>query len=173
MYKSDDGSWVCSSCSYGSRSITSVKEHVESKHLAPQQYLCSVCNYSCPTRKALKMHIFRNKHWNNFLALNDIIKSKMLRSEDGMFGCSDCDYSTKYSTTMQNHIESKHLSTSGFYCKYCQKFCPTRRGWISVYINFYWLRLTLKVNGYESNQGYYLTPNRNSLKSHVAKNHRF
>ena len=45
-----------------------------------------------------------------------------------MFGCSECDYRTKYSTTIQNHIESKHISTSGFYCKYCQRFCPTREG---------------------------------------------
>merc|ERR1712029_1213018 len=59
-------------------------------------------------------------------ALNDLIKSKMFRSEDGTFGCCECDYSTKYNTTMQNHIESKHLSTSGFHCSYCQKFCPTR-----------------------------------------------
>ena len=130
MYKSDDGSWACSSCSYVSKRITSVKEHVESKHIAPQQYICHVCNYSCPTRKALKMHIFRNKHWTNFPALNDLIKSKMFRSEDGTFGCCECDYSTKYNTTMQNHIESKHLSTSGFHCSYCQKFCPTRKGWI-------------------------------------------
>ena len=61
-------------------------------------------------------------------ALDDIIKSKMLRHHDGMYGCSECDYSTKYYTTIQNHIEYKHLSTSGFYCKYCEKFCPTRKG---------------------------------------------
>jgi len=59
-------------------------------------------------------------------ALDSAIKLKMIRRMDGSFGCTDCDYVTKYSTTCQNHIESKHLSTSGFVCRYCNKFCPTR-----------------------------------------------
>ena len=48
-----------------------------------------------------------------FAALDNAIKSKMVRRSDGSFGCTDCDYVTKYNTTCQNHIESKHLSTSG------------------------------------------------------------
>jgi len=59
-------------------------------------------------------------------ALDSAIKLKMVRRQDGSFGCTDCDYVTKYNTTCQNHIESKHLSTSGFLCQYCNKFCPTR-----------------------------------------------
>jgi len=61
-----------------------------------------------------------------FEALDSAIKAKMVRRQDGSFGCTDCDYVTKYNTTCQNHIESKHLSTSGFFCQFCEKFCPTR-----------------------------------------------
>jgi len=58
--------------------------------------------------------------------LDSAIKLKMVRRLDGCYGCTDCDYVTKYNTTCQNHIESKHLSTSGFTCQFCGKFCPTR-----------------------------------------------
>ena len=42
-------------------------------------------------------------------ALDNAIKSKMVRRPDGSFGFTDCDYVAKYNTTCQNHIESKHL----------------------------------------------------------------
>jgi len=58
--------------------------------------------------------------------LNVNIKERMVRNSDGTYQCTLCDYSTKYNTTCQNHIEAKHLATSGFYCQYCNKFCPTR-----------------------------------------------
>ena len=61
-----------------------------------------------------------------FAALDNAIKSKMVRRSDGSFGCTDCDYVTKYNTTCQNHIESKHLSTSGVSVNIVKKFCPTR-----------------------------------------------
>jgi len=64
MYKDDNGKWVCNNCNYISYSSTSVREHVESKHIESQNYPCNICGHICPTRKALKMHIFRNKHYS-------------------------------------------------------------------------------------------------------------
>ena len=64
MYKDENGKWVCNNCSYISYSSTSVREHVESKHIESQNYPCNICGHVCPTRKALKMHIFRNKHYS-------------------------------------------------------------------------------------------------------------
>ena len=61
-----------------------------------------------------------------FAALDEKIKPMMIRRQDGLYGCSKCNYVTKYGTTCQNHIESKHMSTSGFICPHCEKFCPTR-----------------------------------------------
>ena len=54
------------------------------------------------------------------------IKSKMVRGVQGLWQCTDCDYKTKYSTTLTRHVEAKHLETSGFQCTICQQFCPTR-----------------------------------------------
>lgn len=62
MDKNSEGVWACSTCEYSSSSKNSVKEHVESRHVETQSYPCNICGYVCPTRKALKMHIFRNKH---------------------------------------------------------------------------------------------------------------
>jgi hypothetical protein len=58
--------------------------------------------------------------------LVEAIKSKVVRLGGRLYGCSDCDYTTSYSSTIGNHIEAKHLSTQGFICTFCQKFCPTR-----------------------------------------------
>ena len=58
-------------------------------------------------------------------ALNAAIKDKMSRGGDGVWYCNDCDYSTKYVTTLRNHIESKHLNSGGFQCPYCSNVCPT------------------------------------------------
>ena len=64
MYKDENGKWVCNNCNYISYSSTSVREHVESRHIESQNYPCNICGHICPTRKALKMHIFRNKHYS-------------------------------------------------------------------------------------------------------------
>ena len=62
----------------------------------------------------------------HFSELINSINLKMVRRPDGSFSCTDCEYVTKYRTTCQNHIESKHIITSGFTCQFCEKFCPTR-----------------------------------------------
>ena len=59
------------------------------------------------------------------------IKGKMTRGSDGLWYCSECDYKTKYSTTLTRHIEAKHLQTSGFECSICAQFCPTRNSLMS------------------------------------------
>ena len=55
----------------------------------------------------------------------------MVRLEDGQHGCSDCDYTTKYSTTLARHIEAKHVTTPGFQCNICQQYCPTSNSLMS------------------------------------------
>ena len=50
----------------------------------------------------------------------------MYKDEAGFYHCSDCDFRTKYSGTCQRHIESKHISSSGYSCQFCQTVCPTK-----------------------------------------------
>jgi len=57
--------------------------------------------------------------------VEQIIRSKMTKQE-GLWFCTDCDYSTKKSSNLYEHIESRHCPTSGYTCVVCAKFCPTR-----------------------------------------------
>ena len=74
MYKDEAGTWRCSSCDYCSKSSTSVSEHIESKHIQGPGFACDICQHVCPTRKALKMHIFRGKHywWEEKIEIHNI-----------------------------------------------------------------------------------------------------
>ena len=63
LFKNEAGDWCCASCDYSSKSSSSVREHVESRHVSSQGFPCLTCAHVCPTRKALKMHMFRGKHY--------------------------------------------------------------------------------------------------------------
>merc|ERR1712059_77293 len=54
-----------------------------------------------------------------------LIRSKMVKSE-GMWQCTECQYSTKKSSNLFEHIESRHCPSQGYTCAICNKFCPTR-----------------------------------------------
>jgi len=64
--------------------------------------------------------------------LGDLITSKMIRIEsvDAKQGykwqCSDCDYSSPYTTSVKRHIESKHVGSVFYECEICQHRVPTK-----------------------------------------------
>ena len=67
--------------------------------------------------------------WDNgdgFAGLDDIIKSKIIMDGSGSFQCCECNYASTNSRNVINHIESKHVTTTGVQCDVCQKICPTR-----------------------------------------------
>jgi len=57
--------------------------------------------------------------------VDQIIRSKMTK-HDGIWMCTDCDYTTKKSSNLYEHIESRHCTSAGYTCEICAKFCPTR-----------------------------------------------
>ena len=60
-----------------------------------------------------------------YLELNEVINGQMVR--DGAFYvCQVCGYRSNKSSNCQSHIESKHVSSSGFNCTLCGLFCPNR-----------------------------------------------
>jgi hypothetical protein len=63
-HRVEAGGYSCSSCAYQSINQTVMREHVESRHVLTPGFPCPHCHHVCPTRKALKMHIFRAKHNN-------------------------------------------------------------------------------------------------------------
>ena len=59
MIKHSDGGYSCCVCNYFSLHSSTLKCHIESKHLQTTGYFCQICNKFCPTRNALKCHKYR------------------------------------------------------------------------------------------------------------------
>jgi len=64
LFDSLDGKtiWQCAQCHYSSKQRYTVREHVET-HISGFSHRCTLCDKSCNTRNALKVHISR-KHSN-------------------------------------------------------------------------------------------------------------
>jgi len=58
--------------------------------------------------------------------LDVLISSKMVRGENGEYMCLECPYTNKTRQRLTYHIESKHVSSPGHICDFCQKMCPTK-----------------------------------------------
>ena len=43
--------------------------------------------------------------------------------------CTDCDFKSQISTNVRNHIESKHVTSLGYTCPLCSKFCSSKNAW--------------------------------------------
>jgi len=52
--------WQCLECPYNSKNNHNVFEHVEAKHVKHHGYFCVICNKTCPTKSAFRMHNKRN-----------------------------------------------------------------------------------------------------------------
>ena len=63
LYRGANGSYGCNFCEYINNNRYNVKTHIETNH-APNSLktsLCTICDYMCPSRSALRMHL-KNKH---------------------------------------------------------------------------------------------------------------
>ena len=58
--------------------------------------------------------------------MDTLINSKVQKIDDGIFGCTDCDYQAKQRHHVRIHIESKHIDSGGYTCLVCMKRVPTR-----------------------------------------------
>ena len=59
--RNPDGLWQCLYCQFSSLHKHHVKNHCEAKHISSGGVVCLNCGVTCPTRKALAMHMSR-KH---------------------------------------------------------------------------------------------------------------
>ena len=48
--------WQCTVCGYSSKRKYHVSEHIKSKHIRHQGYNCELCDKTCSTPSALRMH---------------------------------------------------------------------------------------------------------------------
>ena len=55
-----------------------------------------------------------------------MVRSHMTKRDDGAWHCQLCDYSSKYTTRVQDHIEAQHFQSDGYQCHICQKYCEAQ-----------------------------------------------
>ena len=60
------------------------------------------------------------------LCVDREMRDKMWKTQEGLWQCSDCNYTSQQPTNMRNHIEVHHMTSQGYYCQHCDKFCRTK-----------------------------------------------
>ena len=70
------------------------------------------------------------------------IKRRIVSLGNGWYRCTDCIYESKYKSTMNRHVESKHLVTPGVVCDLCLHICPTSNALISHKYRFHASKLS-------------------------------
>ena len=96
---------VCKDCNRRFKA-SYLKSHMQFFHSGEQRtkYPCNLCAHQATTKGCLKRHV-KNVHQNN---LKDILK------------CTECDFTTKYKTSLNTHIQVKHTSVKKYYeCDLC------------------------------------------------------
>jgi len=58
--------------------------------------------------------------------LDILIGDNMQKDESGLWFCLQCSFSSRKSSNVKTHIESKHVNSGGFQCTVCPHVCPTR-----------------------------------------------
>ena len=56
------GGWQCTECPMNSKYTTTVKRHIESKHLSHVNHYCSICEVSFTTSDKLNRHVKNSHH---------------------------------------------------------------------------------------------------------------
>ena len=61
---------------------------------------------------------------DEFSVIKQDVQSRMVK-ESGVWSCTDCDYTSSNKGHLFNHIETKHVNSSGYFCSVCNKFCAS------------------------------------------------
>ena len=67
-----------------------------------------------------------HKHITIFLGLDTLIEDNMQKDSTGTWFCLQCSFSSRKSSNVRTHVESKHVKSGGFQCLVCSYICPTR-----------------------------------------------
>jgi len=60
--------------------------------------------------------------------LNAEIAKQMAKNGE-VWQCLSCMWTTKYKTRLWEHVEAKHVTSHGYNCPYCSKFCSSKNAW--------------------------------------------
>ena len=58
---------------------------------------------------------------------NEITKQMAKNGE--FWQCLSCLWTTKYKTRLWEHVEAKHVTSHGYNCPFCSKFCSSKNAW--------------------------------------------
>ena len=54
---------------------------------------------------------------------------KQMVKNGEVWQCLSCMWTTKYKTRLWEHIEAKHVTSQGYNCPFCSKFCSSKNAW--------------------------------------------
>ena len=60
--------------------------------------------------------------------LNAEIAKQMAKNGE-VWQCLSCMWTTKYKTRLWEHVEAKHVTSNGYSCPFCSKFCSSKNAW--------------------------------------------
>lgn len=55
--------------------------------------------------------------------------TKQMAKNGEVWQCLSCLWTTKYKTRLWEHVEAKHVTSQGYSCPFCSKFCSSKNAW--------------------------------------------
>ena len=105
-----------------------------------ESIICVIIKISLSEQCNLSVEMV-NKFIQVFIIVGEyeMVESKIFKStKDGqsLFCCTDCDFSLSGRLHVFEHIETKHVQSSGYFCNICNKICATSAG-LRMHFNRY------------------------------------
>ena len=113
--------WRLSTCSHRDTLVQSVRSFVP--HTTHWNYTNLDTTDNCVNQMIFLKFIIQYKINKQSFSEEEIL-SKMIKSE-GQWSCIVCTFSSLNKHNVLKHVEAKHISTSGYNCGLCQKFCSS------------------------------------------------
>ena len=145
MRRDDAGQWFCLQCTFGSRKVSHMKTHIESKHVETGGFVCPTCSKVSATRESLRKHIAR-LHWTNRSSnTRNHIEAKHIQS--GGFQCSLCNAFSPTRHALKMHMLRKHRKDWNWVVIFSPEWCHKSEDlqdwrWL---IQLLWVWLLLEV----------------------------
>jgi len=84
-----------------------------------------------PDRKDNVRIFCRSNKQSVFVCLDELNAeiAKQMAKNGEVWQCLSCMWTTKYKTRLWEHVEAKHVTSHGYNCPYCSKFCSSKNAW--------------------------------------------
>ncbi|CAM6054785.1 unnamed protein product [Sphagnum tenellum] len=97
------------------------------KRRAEKSFRCKQCDFACPKKKDLLLHIKQHKKAARTGKAKASKAGKARKDKaNNTFQCSKCNFATKSEFYLDTHVQSHTAKSKGFSCETCDYACPTR-----------------------------------------------